>query len=101
MTCNHISNRCEIQLFDIKEFKYQSVHKIPLSEIDYMYLKERVSKSSEGRSYTYNLVLKTKTKQIELESTPSNFWISSRREKAQKMNAFLKPNSSKNIEYEY
>ena len=69
MTCSHKSNLCEIQVFDIKEFKCQSVHKIPLSEIDYMYLRKHEPYSRRGRrADTYDLVLKTKTKEIHLEN---------------------------------
>jgi len=59
MTCSYKSNFCEIQIFDIKEFKYQTTHQIPLSEIKYMYLK-KFEHSDDSRE-SYKLILKTKT----------------------------------------
>ena len=100
MTCSYKSNFCEIQTFDIKKFKYQLTHKIPLSEVKEMYLKEFKSTDTD-HSTSYKLVLKTTTKDIELESASSNFWISSKRDEIQKMKAFLNHNFSKNFVYNY
>jgi len=99
MTCSYKSNFCEIQIFDIKEFKYQTTHQIPLSEIKYMYLK-KFEHSDDSRE-SYKLILKTKTREIELENMSSNFWVSSRRDETRKMKAFLNHNFSKNFVYRY
>ncbi|MBQ8250920.1 MAG: hypothetical protein IJY92_03285 [Alphaproteobacteria bacterium] len=64
-----------------------------------MYLK-KFEHSDDSRE-SYKLILKTKTREIELENMSSNFWVSSRRDETRKMKAFLNHNFSKNFVYRY